>query len=242
MGYGRRYDPAPTHRIRPALHRAGRVLEATGGSGEPEAGAAIGTQRMDGCVEGMNGKDSVMFSKKSDEWETPKWLFDKLDAEFHFDCDAAATGKNHLCEFYLGEDYAGIPEDSTKLDWLNTSFQNGLQQYYCKVFFLNPPYSKIGAFIKKAYEESLNGAIVVCLIPCRTDTRYWHNYVMKAHEIRLIQGRLKFENRAFPSWTPDGNHKVSPAPFPSCVVVFDHIKYDKNSDPIFKTLSIHKTT
>ena len=92
------------------------------------------------------------------------------------------------------------------------------------IIFLNPPYSKIGAFMKKAYEESLKGAIVVCLIPCRSDTRYWHNYVMMAHEIRLIMGRLKF-----------GDGK-GPAPFPSCVVIFNHNKYDKNNDPIFKPL------
>lgn len=162
----------------------------------------------------MNGKDSVMFSKKSDEWETPKWLFDLLDKEFHFDCDSAATAENSKCG------------DS----WLQNSLEDSWVGFEYKRFFLNPPYSKIGAFIKKAYEESLKGAVVVCLIPCRTDTRYWHNYVMKAHEIRLIQGRLKF-----------GDSKNS-APFPSCVVIFDHNKYDKNNDPIFKTLSIPKTT
>lgn len=173
----------------------------------------------------MDGHNSVMFSKKGDEWCTPKWLFDELNNEFHFDVDAAATHNNHLCDGYFTKDNPS--GDGLSLDW------------YCSIrkrFWLNPPYSKIGAFIKKAYEESLKGAIVVCLIPCRTDTRYWHNYVMQAHEIRLIMGRLKFENRSLPSWNPDGNFKMSPAPFPSCVVVFDHDKYDKNNDPLFTTL------
>jgi len=184
----------------------------------------------------MNGKDTVCFSKKSDEWETPQWLFDELNKEFKFDCDAAANKNNALCKWYLGEDYTGAKENSIIIDWLHTLFQDGLTQNYCKVFFLNPPYSKIGAFMKKAYEESLRGAIVVCLIPCRTDTRYWHEYVMKAHEIRLIKGRLKFVNKSLPSYRSDGDFKVSPAPFPSCIVIFDHNKYDKNNDPVFKMM------
>jgi len=172
----------------------------------------------------MNGKDSALFSRKSDEYETPQWLFNQLNEEFHFDCDAAATKNNTKCKWYLGEDYTESKEDSTKIDWIRTLFQDGLTQIYCKSFFLNPPYSKIAQFMKKSYEESLKGAIVVCLIPCRTDTRYWHDYVMMAHEIRLIKGRLKFSN------------EKNSAPFPSCVVIFDHSKYDKNNDPIFKML------
>jgi phage N-6-adenine-methyltransferase len=155
-------------------------------------------------VKGQN----TLFSKASDEWSTPQWLFDLLDKEFHFDYDAAANEHNTKC----GD------------NWLQNALEDPWMKWGGKVFFLNPPYSKIGKFMKKAYEESLKGAVVVCLIPCRTDTIYWHEYVMKAHEIRLIMGRLKF-----------GDSKNS-APFPSCVVVFDHDKYDKNNDPIFKTL------
>ena len=157
----------------------------------------------------MNGKDTALFSKKSDEWTTPQWLFDLLDKEFHFDCDAAAIQDNHKCCNWMSE---AIDVEWTILGW--------------KRFFLNPPYSKIAPFMKKAYEESLKGAIIVCLIPCRTDTRYWHDYVMMAHEIRLIKGRLKF-----------GDGKNS-APFPSCIVIFDHSKYDKNNDPIFKRMDV----
>ncbi len=143
----------------------------------------------------MNG-DSACFSRKSDEWETPQDLFDQLDKEFHFTFDAAATKENTKC----GGSYGDMIGGSLSLDWKYHS-QGG-------AIWLNPPYSKIGPFIKKAYEESLNGATVVCLIPARTDTRYWHDYVMRSREVRLIKGRLKF-----------GGSKNS-APFPSAIVVF----------------------
>ena len=167
----------------------------------------------------MKGRD-VLFSKSSDEWETQQWLFDKLNKEFHFDCDAAANEYNSKC----GE------------DWLQNALEDDWMKFGYKKFYLNPPYGKIAAFMKKAYEESLKGAVVVCLIPVRSDTRYWHNYVMMAHEIRLIMGRLKFNNRTLPPWKSDGSHKLSSATFPSCVVIFDHSKYDKNNDPIFTTI------
>jgi site-specific DNA-methyltransferase (adenine-specific) len=143
----------------------------------------------------MNGKDTALFSKASDEWSTPQWLFDKLNEEFLFECDAAATEWNGKC----GE------------EWLQNALEDPWMKWGHKRFWLNPPYSKIAAFMKKAYEESLKGATVVCLIPSRTDTQYWHNYVMKAAEIRFVKGRLKF-----------GNEKNS-APFPSVVVVFDPV-------------------
>lgn len=75
---------------------------------------------------------------------------------------------------------------------------------------MNPPYGdEIGVWLKKAYEESLNGATIVCLIPSRTDTKYWYNYCMMANEIRFIKGRLKF-----------GKSKNT-APFPSALVIFN---------------------
>jgi phage N-6-adenine-methyltransferase len=138
----------------------------------------------------MDGTDTVLFRSDSDEWETPRWLFDKLDKEFDFFMDAAASGDNKLCQVYCDK------------------FLSALDRDWCKRTFLNPPYSQISAFIKKAYEESQKGATVVCLIPSRTDTVYWHSYVMKAIEIRFIKGRLKF------SGSKNG------APFPSCIVIF----------------------
>jgi len=147
----------------------------------------------------MNGKDTALFSKASDEWGTPQWLFDLLNEEFDFQIDAAATPKNAKVPAAYFEDLDAVP--TLEFCW------------YCKGswerFWLNPPYSKIAAFMKKAYEESQKGAVVVCLIPARTDTRYWHDYVMKSQEIRFIKGRLKF-----------GDSKTG-APFPSVVVIFD---------------------
>ena len=155
----------------------------------------------------------------------PQWLFDALDKEFHFTIDAACKEGNCKCPYgKFHEDIFGIGKkfDSLESTWINQKDVGGND--LPSIIWLNPPYSKIKQFMKKAYEESLKGAVVVCLIPCRTDTRYWHDYVMKAHEIRLIKGRLKF-----------GDSKGS-APFPSCIVIFDQSKYDKNNDPIFKTM------
>jgi site-specific DNA-methyltransferase (adenine-specific) len=153
----------------------------------------------------MKGKDTALFSKASDEWGTPQWLFDLLNEEFCFHCDAAAIENNTKCPLYMGEPYA----DALKqMVWCGYSPGDDAD-YTVNRFWLNPPYSKIGEFMKKAYEESQKGAVVVCLIPARTDTKYWHDYVMKAQEIRFIKGRLKF-----------GDSKTG-APFPSVVVIFD---------------------
>jgi len=151
----------------------------------------------------MNGKDTALFSKKSDEWETPQWLFDLLNEEFHFNVDAASRQ-------YITQKCNRCFTDALTLEWTK----------WGERFWLNPPYSQIAVFMKKAYEESQKGAVVVCLIPARTDTKYWHDYVMKAQEIRFVKGRLKFENKTLPSWNPEGNFKISPAPFPSVIVIF----------------------
>ena len=131
-----------------------------------------------------------LFSSQTDNWETPQALFDKLNAEFHFDLDVCADNSNAKCKkFYTKE-------------------QDGLQQNWIGMCWMNPPYGReIGKWLKKAYESSINGATVVCLIPARTDTAWWHDYVMKG-EIRFIRGRLKF-----------GGSKNS-APFPSAIVIF----------------------
>lgn len=147
----------------------------------------------------MKGQDTL-FSHNGDEWETPRWLFDRLNAEFNFDLDAACTVRNCKCT-------CGIFECDALTEHWDWYKQRDLS------VFLNPPYSQIGAFMKKAYEESLKGITVVCLIPCRSDTKYWHDYVMKAEEIRFIKGRLKFGI--------NGDTSGSSAPFPSCVVIFN---------------------
>ena len=136
-----------------------------------------------------------LMSSETDLWATPQDFFDELDREFHFDCDVCALPENAKCEKYY------TPE------------QDGLSQEWTGVCFMNPPYGrKISSWVKKAYESSvLGGATVVCLIPARTDTAWWHDYVMKG-EVRFIRGRLKF-----------GGSKNS-APFPSAVVVFRRIE------------------
>jgi site-specific DNA-methyltransferase (adenine-specific) len=149
--------------------------------------------------------NNVHYSSHSNEWETPKDLFNKLKKKYNFKLDAAATQKNALCENYFT-----IQNDALIQDW-----------YQYKSIFLNPPYGRaISKFIKKAYEESLKGCVVVCLIPARTDTKYMHNYCFKYGKVEFIMGRLKFTNRLRTPYNGSSNFKISPAPFPSCIVVF----------------------
>jgi phage N-6-adenine-methyltransferase len=169
-------------------------------------------------VERMKGQDALFSSSTKDtwrdEWQTPGWLFDKLNGEFHFELDAAATWENKKCKFAFNK----FEADALLSDWL----------YVADCFWLNPPYSKIAAFMQKAYEESLKGATVVCLIPARTDTRYWHEYCMKASEARFIKQRVKFTNPAAP---PD--LKLSSATFPSAVIIFDErMRRDNWNNPV----------
>jgi site-specific DNA-methyltransferase (adenine-specific) len=85
--------------------------------------------------------------------------------------------------------------------------------------------------MKKAFTESQKGALVVCLVPCRTDTKWWHEWAMKSAEIRLVAGRISF-----------GNVKQS-APFPSCVVIY-YPELDnpyKLSVPVIKSVRFDKS-
>lgn len=149
----------------------------------------------------------VMASSKSDEWETPQNLFDKLDSEFHFTLDPCCQAYNNKCLKYY------------------TKKENGLEQSWAgETVFCNPPYGKaIGQWVKKCWEEfNENDVTIAMLIPSRTDTKWFHKYILgQATEIRFIQGRLKFVNRTFPSWRLDGNYKISPAPFPSMIVIYN---------------------
>lgn len=135
----------------------------------------------------------VMFSSDDMTWETPHEIFNRLNQEFHFTLDVCAFKQTAKCFNYYDPEIDGLSQD-----WSNN------------ICWMNPPYGKkIGVWIKKAYEESLKGATVVCLIPARTDTLYFQNYCMGAAEIRFIKGRLKF-----------GNSNNS-APFPSAIVIFN---------------------
>ena len=135
----------------------------------------------------------VHYSSKTNEWSTPQDFFDELDKEFNFTLDPCATSENAKCNKYF------------------TVEDNGLKQDWSKdVVFMNPPYGReIKYWVQKAFEESLKGATVVCLIPARTDTAYWHDYIFgKADDIRFLRGRLKF-----------GDSK-NPAPFPSAIIIY----------------------
>jgi phage N-6-adenine-methyltransferase len=133
---------------------------------------------------------SVHFSSKTDLWATPQYFFDQLNAKYNFEIDVCASIDNAKCQKYF------------------TIENDGLSQKWHGVCWMNPPYGReIIKWMKKAYESSLQGATVVCLVPARTDTKWWHEYAMKG-KIEFIRGRLKF-----------GNSKNS-APFPSAIVIF----------------------
>lgn len=132
-----------------------------------------------------------MFTSNTDLWATPQSFFDKYNNLYNFNLDVCALPNNAKCEKYF------TPEI------------NGLSQEWIGVCWMNPPYGReIGKWVKKAYESSLQGAIVVCLLPARTDTRWFHDYCIKG-KIEFIKGRLKF-----------GDSKNS-APFPNMIVVFE---------------------
>lgn len=136
--------------------------------------------------------NKALFSSKKEDWATPDKLFEELSLEFGpFDLDPCATKKNARAKRFFTK-----REDGLTRRWAPSKV------------WLNPPYGRqIGSWIKKAWEESQKGALVVCLLPARTDTDWWHNYV-KRGEIRFLKGRLKFKG---------AKHS---APFPSAVVVF----------------------
>lgn len=151
--------------------------------------------------------NALMFSKASDEWSTPQDFWNVLHAEFEFDGDAAASSDNCKMALYFGLDHSWEEcRDALTLDWTK----------YGLCFWLNPPYSKCREFIAKAAAEARKGGTVVCLMPSRTDTRWWHEHVWDREkhqpqpgvEVRFVKGRLRF-----------GGGKDC-APFPSVVIVF----------------------
>lgn len=143
----------------------------------------------------MSKITSGMFTSLADDWATPKSLFDELDSEFGFTVDVCANANNFKVANYFDVE------------------RDGLAQVWDGVVWMNPPYGKtIKAWMEKAYESWLAGATVVCLVPARTDTAWWHDYAAKASEIRFIRGRVKFVSA-------DGVGS-NPAPFPSAIVIF----------------------
>ena len=137
--------------------------------------------------------NDCMFSSKTPEWETPQWLFDSLDAEFHFTLDPCSTDLNCKCKKHFT-----IEQDGLSQDWTG------------ETVFCNPPYGReMSKWIRKSAEHGQSGGgVAVMLIPARTDTKAFHDYIYGKAEIRFLKGRLKF-----------GQAKHG-APFPSMIVVF----------------------
>ena len=134
--------------------------------------------------------NNSLFSSKTDLWSTPQTFFDTLHTEFQFEVDVCATSENAKCETFFTPETDGLS-----------------QKWAPKRCWMNPPYGKtIKTWMAKALNESRKGALVVCLVPARTDTAWWHDFATKG-EVRFIRGRLKF-----------GNAKQ--APFPCAVVIF----------------------
>ena len=137
----------------------------------------------------------TVFSNKSDDWTTPDWLYEKLNKEFKFTLDPAASNENHKCQKYYT-----LEQDGLAQDWKD------------EIVFCNPPYSQNKEWLKKFYHEAkTSGATVVALLPVRTCTKWFHGYCMDSSiikEIRFFKGRLKFSNQ---------KHG---APFPSMLVIF----------------------
>jgi phage N-6-adenine-methyltransferase len=136
--------------------------------------------------------NDVHFSSKTNEWYTPQAFFDKLNKEFNFEIDVAATTENAKCKKFY------------------TEADNGLMQSWDNMrVWCNPPYGRgLKEWVKKASLSIVGGGVIVLLIPARTDTSYFHDYIYGKAEIRFIRGRLKF-----------GDSKNS-APFPSMIVIF----------------------
>jgi len=135
----------------------------------------------------------ILFSHKSDLHSTPQWLFDKLNAVYGFTLDPASSDDNFKCLKHYTEKENGLTQS-----WAN------------EIVFVNPPYSENAKWLEKSYNEAKNNmACVIVLIPARTDTRYFHDYIIKANSLTFIKGRLKF-----------GNAKNA-APFPSMIVEFN---------------------
>ena len=135
-------------------------------------------------------KGHAFFSSASVEWATPWTLFNELDAEFAFTLDVCATEDNAKCQRFYSP-----AEDGLRQEWHGTCW-------------MNPPYGRtIGEWVAKAHESAKSDdTLVVCLLPARTDTRWWHDHVMGAEQ-RFLKGRVRFND-------------AGPAPFPSCVVIF----------------------
>jgi site-specific DNA-methyltransferase (adenine-specific) len=134
----------------------------------------------------------LMFSSATDQWATPQAFFNQWNELFQFTLDVCADAENAKCPRFFDRETNGLAQD-----------------WSLDVCWMNPPYGReIGLWVQKAHVESAKGATVVCLLPARTDTAWWHDYVLPFAKVTFIRGRLKFGNA------------TTGAPFPSAVAVF----------------------
>ena len=132
-----------------------------------------------------------LFSSQKEDWVTPQYLYDALNAEFVFDCDVAADAFNAKHYNYFSKT------------------QDALKQKWRGVCWCNPPYGRgVDKWVAKAHAEAERGVVTVMLLPARTDTKYFHDYIYGQHEVRFLRGRLKFKGA------------TNSAPFPSMIVIF----------------------
>jgi phage N-6-adenine-methyltransferase len=156
-----------------------------------------------------------MFTSDRLDWATPQPFFDLVDDEFHFTLDAAAS------------------PHTAKVGRYYTEREDGLSQPWVGTVWCNPPYGRgIAAWIKKGFDEAQLGSTVVMLIPARTETAYWHDYVMRAAEVRFIRGRLVFGQ----------GEATSNAPFPSALVVFRDQWPPGRTEPAFSAMERGRIT
>lgn len=137
--------------------------------------------------------DKVLFSSATDEWSTPQHVFDQWDADYHFDLDVCATPENAKCKKFF------------------TRADDGLAQVWTGSCWMNPPYGReVGLWVEKAWRsvDKEQADFVVCLLPARTDTRWFHDYCWKYGRVYFLRGRLKFGGA------------TNSAPFPSMITVF----------------------
>ena len=145
--------------------------------------------------------NEVHFSSKSKDWETPGSVFEPLQKEFNIVLDVCASDNNRKCNSYFDKKINGLTAD-----WKLAGEFGKLSKVAC---WMNPPYGReIGAWVRKAYLESLKGVTTIALLPARTDTKWFHDYILGNSEVRFLKGRIKFVNAK------------SSAPFPSMIVIF----------------------
>jgi site-specific DNA-methyltransferase (adenine-specific) len=179
-------DAAGPRRKEKSMNTSGHMQET---NQQPEGGAAV---RSSDLLDRAAHVRSIMGSSKDMTWPTPQEWYDYLNLEFGFTLDPCCEHETAKCAKHY------------------TPAEDGLaQSWRDERVFMNPPYGReIGPWMRKAYEEARdNGALVVCFVPARVDTNWWHNYAAKASDIRYPKGRVK---------NPDGNAW----PFPVALVIY----------------------